>query len=120
MESPLCGIVSCPLPQSGGFFTILVGTYHRDPPSSMELRFLRRRSTRIVKKPPLCEPVMGEVLAPGAEPVLAPFQIAEKVEPEAVILDRGQPGINPDIADQLARRGRNRAARSARCRASPR
>ena len=45
---------------------------------------------------------MDEVLAPRAEPVLAEFQIADEVEPEPVILDRGEPGIDADIADQPA------------------
>lgn len=34
---------------------------------------------------------------------IAEFQIAQQVELEPMILDRGEPGINPDIADQPAR-----------------
>ena len=45
---------------------------------------------------------MGKILAPGAEAVLAEFQIADEVEPEPVILDRGEPVIEADIADQPA------------------
>ena len=45
---------------------------------------------------------MGEILAPGAGPVLAEFQIADEVEPEAVVPDRDQPVINPDVRDQPA------------------
>ena len=63
---------------------------------------------------------MDEVLAPRAEPVLAEFQIADEVEPEAVILDRGEPGIDADIADQPAGGVEDRAARSARCPGFPR
>lgn len=47
---------------------------------------------------------MGEVLAPCAQPVLAELRIAERVEPEAMVLDRGKPVIDPDVADQPARR----------------
>ena len=47
---------------------------------------------------------MDEILAPRAEPVLAELQIAEQVEPEAVILDRGKAVINADIRDQPVRR----------------
>ena len=48
------------------------------------------------------QPVMNEILAPRAQAILAQFQIAQQVKREPVILDRGEPGINPDIADQPA------------------